>query len=391
MPVLIFSDHPERVSGLARLARDLAGRIWNDREELGLFPAQLGLAVKPPLLPYPVPYPVYYTCDWEDFGAQDLPKVWEHFLNYCWARRGILWATWDSSMCFPSLATRLPGCTRWGYFPIDSESVNGGIDGPAGEVIKAYPSVAAYSKFGAVVLGRTRDEEVSNLYPGIDGKVFSPEAIGSREAQWLAQAWKLRSGDIIVGCVAANRKRKDFGLLFHAWRLLADQFPTLRCWLHTDYEISDDWSVPQLVEMFGLEDRFILSTSLNDRYLAAGYSLCACTIAPGLGEGFGYPIVESLACGTPVVHGNFAAGAELIPCEEWLFEPLAYRLESVYALPRPVYSALDVSTRVGAIIEQLKKDKELRNFCRAAGENYSWERVWPMWKEWILREKGRIK
>ncbi len=64
-------------------------------------------------------------------------------------------------------------------------------------------------------------------------------------------------------------------------------------------------------------------------------------MAPGLGEGFGYPIVESLACGTPVAHVRYGGGAELIHNQEWLVNPIGWRLEGQHNNQRPFVKPQD--------------------------------------------------
>ena len=45
--------------------------------------------------------------------------------------------------------------------------------------------------------------------------------------------------------------------------------------------------------------------------LWAAYTLARCTVFPSLDEGFGLPIAESLACGTPVITSNYGSMLEL--------------------------------------------------------------------------------
>lgn len=48
-----------------------------------------------------------------------------------------------------------------------------------------------------------------------------------------------------------------------------------------------------------------------DDELWAAYTLARCTVFPSLDEGFGLPIAESLACGTPVITSNYGSMLEL--------------------------------------------------------------------------------
>jgi glycosyltransferase involved in cell wall biosynthesis len=54
-----------------------------------------------------------------------------------------------------------------------------------------------------------------------------------------------------------------------------------------------------------------LLTSITDESLWAAYRVSHCVLFPSLNEGFGLPVAEALACGTPVVTSNFGSMAEI--------------------------------------------------------------------------------
>ena len=51
--------------------------------------------------------------------------------------------------------------------------------------------------------------------------------------------------------------------------------------------------------------------ALSDDLLWAAYRLAHCVVFPSLNEGFGLPVAESLACGTPVVTSGFGSMREI--------------------------------------------------------------------------------
>jgi glycosyltransferase involved in cell wall biosynthesis len=57
----------------------------------------------------------------------------------------------------------------------------------------------------------------------------------------------------------------------------------------------------RLAYQLGIEDYMAVLDFLDDRALAAMYRRAALVLLPSDREGFGLPIVEAMACGTPVV------------------------------------------------------------------------------------------
>jgi glycosyltransferase involved in cell wall biosynthesis len=52
-------------------------------------------------------------------------------------------------------------------------------------------------------------------------------------------------------------------------------------------------------------------TTMSDHMLWAAYRIARCVAFPSLNEGFGLPVAEALACGTPVVTSGYGSMAEI--------------------------------------------------------------------------------
>lgn len=68
---------------------------------------------------------------------------------------------------------------------------------------------------------------------------------------------------------------------------------------------------------------------VSDDILAALYRGAECLVYPSLYEGFGLPVLEAMACGTPVVTSNFGATAELARDAAVLVDP--YDVDAIAA------------------------------------------------------------
>lgn len=415
-PLIVYGDGPRLPSGLGRIARDLLLRLTPEQEQLGVVVHQVG--VDPPDGWHWQGWPFWgFQPDHHDQGrgAVELAAT-ELFEQY--GKRPIVLMIMDPSRCYD--LTRLAATPQeeedgklpvrfWGYFPIDSENVHGAISGPAAEAVWSCERVLGYGRYGAHVLHQTLErvaaakfQPAGGRYPaqvdvppvpflphGIDA-TFAPgaplEDAGEGFTKWrsrlFGEAW-------VIGCVATNQPRKDLSLLFSATAILKRRGQPVGVWLHTD-RLTNAWDVGQLCLDFGFRREEICvsvaDTPLTDLQLSARYAASDVTLAPGLGEGFGYPIVESLASGTPVVHGRFAGGIELIPREDWLVEPAAWRLESCYAVKRPLLRPEDVAGALALAAGWKREHPALAAaYCSGAVSYLQWEALWPRWRAWITR------
>lgn len=65
------------------------------------------------------------------------------------------------------------------------------------------------------------------------------------------------------------------------------------------------------VHRLALEDDVVFAGYVPQSDLAALYSAAACLLMPSLYEGFGFPVLEAMACGTPVIASRAASLPEL--------------------------------------------------------------------------------
>jgi glycosyltransferase involved in cell wall biosynthesis len=65
-----------------------------------------------------------------------------------------------------------------------------------------------------------------------------------------------------------------------------------------------DEKIAARINMLGLEASVVFTGRVSEAELAAWYRGAIATVFPSLYEGFGLPVIESMACGTPVVTSN---------------------------------------------------------------------------------------
>lgn len=388
-PLLILSDAPASSTGLGRICRELATRIAIDLPEVfrvGTFGFGATTSQKLPFVQYPMTVTSNYV-------APELPAVWEDFAG---EGKGIIltiwnpsWVRWlvDPASLPDSRLKRFLAAGKfqtWGYFPIDGIGADGLLPKELVDVIDSFDRKLAYTGWGSAVLSKCLGESIPRLPHGLDIDVFRPyDKQQSREnfftrLQIPGVVSKLSEEILLLGVIATNTPRKDWGLAFQVCRSLRDRGHTVGLWCHTDAP-RKAWDLSNLALQSGMEGRYVVSTAqLSDEDMARCYSACDVTLAIGSGEGWGYPIAESLACGVPVVHGDYAGGAEL---GATLVSPRGWRLEGIYGIQRPVYSPDDWANTIEQLI-QVKAPVELP-------KHIQWSNAWPRWKEWLLAGVGQ--
>jgi glycosyltransferase involved in cell wall biosynthesis len=373
-PILLVGDGPQENTGLGRILRDL-GRVIV-QSDLPVDLASVGGPVPPVWREWP-----HYPLDerlhrGEDWGASYVEQLYRsHFGD----RPGVVWIIWDPSRLHYFEGIQLP-VQLWGYAAIDAANGIGSIGGPAAHALATFDRIIAYGRWGSEIIRTVRQQTVPYLPHGITphkpgGDAWAEQQLGPH----------LKQADVLIGCVATNQPRKDLGLYFRTLGELKDRGFPVYGWLHTDVLVKA-WSVHQLVEDCGLQRRVTVSTrDYSDDELATLYRRCALTIAPGLGEGFGYPIVESLAAGTSVVHVDFGGGAELIPKREWRFPVRELRLEGIYACQRPVCRPSDVANAVERVLawQTAMGPYVSEGYCKGAVAHLDWQALAPRWRSWI--------
>lgn len=403
IPMLIYTDSPDKPTGLGRVCRDLASHLVSlpflRVATYGFFGQYSSH----------FPWPQYTAPD-VDKGLLDLPLIWRDFAG---DQRGILFTitppSWIFSIVMPQYINREPApggrikeyqslsnwlqskpFEHWAYLAIESHGPNYAYGLPTASIIKSLDRPLFYSKWGADIAVRQGLLKSAAYIPhGIycDEWTRADDQLRNR----LRIGLKCGPGDFLLGCVATNTSRKKLGLLFQSFAilkgLLSDRHSTL--WLHTDVAIRD-WHLPALMGDLGLvdqEDVFITSSNnpRTDRWLANHYSACDVTCLPTGGEGYGYPILESLCCGTPSVSGTFGAQSQFFDDwhPEWLCKYLNLDIQGVNNLVVPSYNPMDFAQTILRAYDYVLKTPSCHDECRTRALDWNWPSVWPKFERWV--------
>lgn len=207
------------------------------------------------------------------------------------------------------------------------------------------------TKDDLIALYNTPPEKVTVLLSGVDAR-FRPTA-----DPVVRDKYKIPPRPYIFA-VGTVQPRKNYARLIHALALLRQRGYDLglviaggRGWLEDPiYGAIHDAKMDDFVHFIGFAD---------DADLPALYTAARVTAVPSLYEGFGLPVLESMACGTPVLTANLSSLPEVAGDAALTVDP----------------TDLDA---IAATLERLLNDETLRanlivkGFARAG--KFTWER-----------------
>ena len=242
---------------------------------------------------------------------------------------------------------------------------------PTERVASMRPLLRAVARRSAAVLSPTEsaraetirhlaiDPEKVHVVPEAAAPGFGP--IGD-EARLTAAAARYRVEPGFLLFIGTIEPRKNVPRLLHAYaQLRRDGFAgqLVICG-------GKGWKSPEIrptVERLGLTDAVIFTGYVPDEDVVALLNLARAFVYPSLYEGYGLPIIEAFACGTPTVTSDRGATAEVAGDAALLVEP-----EDVDALRRALALALgNEPTRARLREAGLRRAAEF-SWARAARE-----------------------
>lgn len=377
VPILLVGDCPSQQSGLARIIRDLATLLAADPQWRVATLGWMGSGS------HRFPFTTYHMYPGE-MGEASLAPVWDEWSQ---GEQGIIMTIWDATrllwLAKPQYAPdsirqwleqRRSSFKLWGYFPLDSCGPGGKLTGMVRDVMLGYDRILVTSPWSQQVVTDTIGQEAA----AVRGLDWMPHGMGGTfgvRNPLDSSAGGVSDNSVSrIGCVMTNQARKDWGLA----AAIASRLPEIAFWWHCDVP-NRHWNLEALIEDFSLKNVEMTGPPVDDVWMAEQYRRCALTILPSGGEGFGYPLFESLACGTPVIHGDYASGASLMRSfglGNYLVAPVEYRIEGVHDCVRPVYSVNDWVLRIQNFLDHVDPVSH-------TVEHLNWMKLGHRWKRWF--------
>jgi len=139
---------------------------------------------------------------------------------------------------------------------------------------------------------------------GVDTNIFHPEAI--QKTYEFPNKYILSVGSL--------QPRKNIRLLMDAWHTLKDDFRD--SWLVI---AGESGHVFRNIKFFG-DERIRFMNYVNETDLPGLYAQAELLVLPSFDEGFGLPVIEAMACGTPIIASDGGALPEVVGDAGLIFE-----------------------------------------------------------------------
>lgn len=161
-------------------------------------------------------------------------------------------------------------------------------------------TVSNFSKNHICEALNIKDDKVEVIYNGINRKKFKPMGLSPK----VLKKYNLKKPYILF--VGSIEPRKNLTRMINSWIKLPERYKKeydliivgKKNWIFKDVIIKKENSIKQL-------------GYIPDDVLIRLYSMAKAFVYPSLFEGFGLPVLEAMACGTPVITSNCSALPEV--------------------------------------------------------------------------------
>jgi glycosyltransferase involved in cell wall biosynthesis len=193
--------------------------------------------------------------------------------------------------------------------------------------------------------------KIDVVRPGVDD-VFQPLPAADVEA-----FCRNRGLGRFILHVGTLQPRKNIPALIEAFARLPD--PTLQLvlvggkgWLFAE--------IFERVEALGVQERVRFIGYVPDEELPFWYNAADLLVFPSVYEGFGMPVVEAMACGTPVVAAESSSIPEAVGAAGLLFLP---------------HDVAGLAERMAAVLNDAALSRSMRQKGLEQARQFSWERA----------------
>lgn len=216
-------------------------------------------------------------------------------------------------------------------------------------------AVSQSTKQDILELFGVSENRVRAVYSGLDRRFRPVEDCSrlerTRTALGLPEQYILHVGSI--------DPRKNLVTLFKALAILRDDDLRVRLVVVGSREYNYR-PIFDTVQALGLEDQVRFLGFVSDAELVDVYNLAQLFVFPSIHEGFGYPPLEAMACGTPVIVSGSSSLPEIVDDAGLQVDPL---------------NAAELATAIRLLLSDSGLREQLASRGKQRAATFAWERT----------------
>ena len=163
---------------------------------------------------------------------------------------------------------------------------------------------------------------ISQVIPNSCGEEFKK----SLQSDPLFKKWNLQKRPLLLNLANTAWPRKNFSFLIELLKDLKSEISNILL-----IQVGPAWSAEHQhkIRQYHLTDHIKHFENLSSQEIVELYQVADLYLQPSTYEGFGYPLLESVACNTPFLASNIDVFAELLPGHKGLLalESIAWQKE----------------------------------------------------------------
>ena len=256
--------------------------------------------------------------------------------------------------------------------------------------------IIAYSLFGLSELAKYfPGSQVTYIPHGVDCATFKPLEKSKAElrknppvklnAPIPEDAFLMMTAQANVG------PRKQLPLLLKTFRRFAQRHENAHLYLHSNAQSDSPqgYDLVDLCDQFGINDRvhFPKITPIivpaTDEQLNELFNAADVYVSNSLGEGFGLPVLESMAAGVPAIAPANSSHVELVKSRGWLCDCVPTDIYADYPVYVPTLQEFPIPNQ-RSMLEKMEEayaaDRgPIGSSAREFALGYDWSKVMPKW------------
>jgi len=268
--------------------------------------------------------------------------------------------------------------------------------------VRKNHKIVAFSKFGyQELLKWFNPEKIGYIPHGIDTKEWKP--ITEKERIKVREKMGIDENDFVICTNGANiGERKQLPLIIKVFKKFYKKYQDSHLIMFTNptvgfprgYDLRAYAAFNKISHRVYFPEHDPIIDPWTNQALREMYSVSDIYFTMTLGEGFGVPILESMACGTPVIGPRNSTISELVEGTGWVYDTNDdFIFIPVWIPTLQEYPIPSIKSALRALEDAYNNEVKRELFSEVSREfslEYDWEKVIPLWYELLENTKREI-